>query len=305
MSTASFQVVYDGPALEGSAIDVRYLAPALLAIGKTIEDANARLNGDRAAVTVRVNASFKTGCFGVVFEVVQSLPGMVVDLFTGEPVTKAKEILDTLGWAFAAYVGLMRVIKWLRGRKISKATLLDNGKIRITADGSQDTLDVERKTIDLLRDYNLMKSLRDILKPLEGEGIESVTFVESGQSVGAGETVTKDEIAYFALQKEEQEPLPDRDEEMTLQVVSVSFRSDNKWRFWDGNSTLYAIISDDAFRRRVQKSEVAFSAGDVLDVRMHKRHWMEGDTMKTEYSVTKVVNHKKRPSQAPLPFDEE
>lgn len=39
MSSTSFQVVYDGPALEGSTIDVRDLAPALLAFGDVIEQA--------------------------------------------------------------------------------------------------------------------------------------------------------------------------------------------------------------------------------------------------------------------------
>ena len=53
MSSTSFQVVYDGPALAGSTIDVRELAPALLAFGDVIEQANFTLNAGRTSVALR------------------------------------------------------------------------------------------------------------------------------------------------------------------------------------------------------------------------------------------------------------
>jgi hypothetical protein len=57
-------VVYDGPALAEHAMDVRDLAPALLAIAETLEEANTVLNGNRAQVRVQVHASFKTRAAG-------------------------------------------------------------------------------------------------------------------------------------------------------------------------------------------------------------------------------------------------
>ena len=83
MSNSSFQVVYDGPALTGSTIDVRDLAPALLAFGDVIEQANFTLNEGRTSVALRVNASFKSGCFGIDFSVVQSLMDQMTSLFKG------------------------------------------------------------------------------------------------------------------------------------------------------------------------------------------------------------------------------
>lgn len=307
MSTASFQVVYDGPALANSAIDVRDLAPALLAIGKLIEEANACLNGERAKIHVCVNASFKTGSFGIDFQVIQSFFDMAIDLFSSDGVIKAKEILEMLGLGstpYAAYIGLLKLIKWLKGRKISKVTLLDDGKVRITVDGSPDVLEAELKIVEMLRNHNLMKELRKVFAPLEHEGIEMVTFLESGKSVEHGETITKEDVAYFMPPEAKQEPLPDKEEIMTLQLVSVSFRGENKWRFTDGISIFYAGISDEAFLRRVQNAEVSFSAGDVLDVRMHKRHWIDGDAMKSDYKVMEVLKHIKKATQPSLPFDD-
>jgi hypothetical protein len=304
MSTTSFQVVYDGPALEGSSIDVRYLAPALLAIGKTIEEANACLNGEHTKVSVRVNASFKTGCFGVELSVVQSLVKHAIDFLSGEGITKASGIVDNL-FGVPLGGGLVFLIRWLKGRRISKATLLDNGKIRITVDGSTDVFDAESKTIELLRNHNIRKELLKIIEPLEREGIDSITFIEPGKNIEHSQTIKKDELTFFALPKAKQEILPTNEETMTLQLISVSFRGENKWRFSDGISTFYASISDNDFLRRVRKSEISFSAGDVLDVHMHRRLWMDGDTMKSDLKVMEVIKHTKKATPTPLEFDDE
>jgi hypothetical protein len=49
-SSSEFSVVYDGEALAENLMDVRDLAPALLALGEAFEIANGVLNGDRTAV---------------------------------------------------------------------------------------------------------------------------------------------------------------------------------------------------------------------------------------------------------------
>ena len=66
MSTsAKFHIIYDGPALKNNEIDVKDLAPSLLAISDAIEEANKILNRGRAKVVLNIKASFKTGSFGV------------------------------------------------------------------------------------------------------------------------------------------------------------------------------------------------------------------------------------------------
>ncbi|MFH1620779.1 MAG: hypothetical protein ABIB04_01705 [Patescibacteria group bacterium] len=52
----SFRISYDGPALASHEMDVRELAPALLAIGGIFEEANKELNGERVKVAVNMKA---------------------------------------------------------------------------------------------------------------------------------------------------------------------------------------------------------------------------------------------------------
>ena len=54
-----FYVIYDGWALEHHLMDVRDLAPAMIAVNDLLSNANKALNGDKADLNLKVNASFK------------------------------------------------------------------------------------------------------------------------------------------------------------------------------------------------------------------------------------------------------
>ncbi|MCX7172453.1 MAG: hypothetical protein NT159_00620 [Proteobacteria bacterium] len=305
MSSTSFQVVYDGPALSGSTIDVRELAPALLAFGDLIEQANITLNSGRASVALRVNASFKSGCFGIDFSVVQSLVDQALSLFKEPGVVSAKELAEELGFVYekvaAVGLGLLGIIKWLRNRKIKKVVLLDNGRARIEVDG--DSIETERITIELLRNFKLRQALQKaITEPLEKDGFDSVaisTKPEDGFIV-----IGRNERQYFVAPPADEEELADETVNANLQLVSVSFKGDNKWRFFDGTNSFYALISDDQFVHKVQMSEENFAAGDILNVSLRKRQWLEADVMKSEYEVLKVIKHRRGMAQLPMPFSE-
>lgn len=306
MSHTSFQVVYDGPALAGSTIDVRDLAPALLAFGEAVEQANATLNGGRASVALRVNASFKSGCFGIDFSVVQSLLNQVKTLFSEPAVVTAKEVTEQLGFAYektaAGVVGLVGIIKWLRNRQIKKVVLLEHGRARIELD--DDALEVEQRTLALLRNFKLRKALEDaVAKPLERDGFESVA-VTCDPTQGFV-TVTREERQFFMAPPAQTEELADQTQSANLQLVNVAFKGDNKWRFYDGSTQFYAALLDESFVRRVQTGEESFAAGDILAVELRRRQWLEGDVMKAEHEVVKVLNHRRGMAQLPLILNSE
>jgi hypothetical protein len=54
MNTAQFSIYFDGPALREGTMDVRDLAPAMLALGDMLEHANRVVNGPEVTVSVRV-----------------------------------------------------------------------------------------------------------------------------------------------------------------------------------------------------------------------------------------------------------
>lgn len=305
MSHSSFQVVYDGPALAGSLIDVRDLAPALLAFGDVIEQANATINDGQAKVTLKVSASFKSGCFGIDFAVVQGLLDQALDLFKGTPIASAKELMDYLGFfkevgsnVVGAGVGLIALVKWLRNRKIKEVVLLDNGNVKIVvADG--ESIETERRTLDLLRNFKLRQALEQaITEPLDRDGYESValtTDAEKGFVI-----IQKTERSYFRAPPEESEDLLDQTDSANLQLMSVSFKEDNKWRFSDGSNTFAAAITDAEFLNRVSLGVETFAAGDIMNVRLRRRQWLAGSTIRSEYEVVEVVSHRKAMVQIPM-----
>ena len=128
MSHAQFQIIYDGPSLVDNTMDVRELAPALLAVGDLLESANNALNKEKSTVSVSVKGSFKTGCFGIDFIVSQSFLKHVQDLFSGPQVTAAANLIQILGFVSGSGYSLIKLIVWLRGKKPKKIKLLENGK---------------------------------------------------------------------------------------------------------------------------------------------------------------------------------
>ena len=83
-SSAKFHIIYDGPALKENNIDVRDLAPSLLALSDTIEVANNILNRGRAKVALNIKASFKSGSFGVDLNLFQDVIDNVLKLFKSD-----------------------------------------------------------------------------------------------------------------------------------------------------------------------------------------------------------------------------
>ena len=139
-----------------------------------------------------------------------------------------------------------------------------------------------------------------IAAPLDREGFDSVaisTKPEDGFVI-----IEKNERHYFIAPAADQEELADEVISANLQLVSVSFKGDNKWRFYDGTNSFFASIADAGYAHRVQMGEESFAAGDILNVTLRKRQWLEGDVMKSEYEVLKVNNHRRGMAQLQMPF---
>lgn len=117
-ASVHFSIKYDGPALVTHQMDVRELAPALIALSTLLEEANRAAYPDSSEVRVNVQGNFKGGSFGVDLIAVQSIAEQIVSMLAGPTSTAAANLLAILGGiGLLGSGGLIGIVKWLRGRK--------------------------------------------------------------------------------------------------------------------------------------------------------------------------------------------
>ncbi|USB85579.1 hypothetical protein NBG98_04580 [Burkholderia cenocepacia] len=140
-------------------MDVRELAPALLAFGDLLDALTRALCGDQVRPQVNVRGSFKTGSFGIDFTLATSLLGRMRDMLSGNEGTAlahAVTILTALGIAAPkARKGLFAVLKRLRGREITHVRMQDRTAV-LDVDG--DTLEIDLPVLTLLRDVRVRQA---------------------------------------------------------------------------------------------------------------------------------------------------
>lgn len=297
---AEFFIVYDGPALQSHEMDVRELAPALLGIGNALEQANLILNGEKTKVSVNVKGSFKTGSFGIEFTVIQGCISHILDFFNSQPVTGTLNLLTAIGFIGTVGGGLIGLLKWLRSRQITNVKRLENGKVQVFV--SDEYMEVTQEVVELLRDFKLRQSLEEaITKPLQKEGIDTFAVRLDDNTFL---TVEKDEREWFTCPLPQGEEIEEKIEIEKLQVVSISFREDNKWRFTDGTTTFHATVLDEKFLNRIANNEEHFAKDDIYEVKIRKKRWTTAEgVMKSEYEVLEIISHFSAAKQLKLPFE--
>jgi hypothetical protein len=192
-STQHFKVVFDGIALKNGEIDVRDLAPALLALGELVEAANTAINGQKAHTNVGVRATAQ-GSFEVALVLSQSITEIVHSLLdfsveNQDKIAAANDLFEllfhcvaTVALPVTAGVGLYQFVKWLKGRKPDK--LETHGQSVHVSIGEQ-TIIVDRRVIVLAENIQVRTLAERSLSALAKEGIDSkkelTVFLSSGR----------------------------------------------------------------------------------------------------------------------------
>lgn len=298
VSTAELSISYDGDSLRAGLMDVRELAPALLASGTLIQTANRLLNGEGTHVNVKVRSDFRRGSFLVNLHIDQGLIEQAKAFLLAHPhIKEAKDILEVLffyaGLPTTAIGGLFKLIKVLKNRKPDSVVFENNSGTVILALGDQ-RFTTNKTTYELYQDPEARRAAMGIVAPLENEGIE-VLEIKRGDEV---ETVTKDEAPAFYYASVEGDVLLDNTKEAWVSIIALSFNPIHKWRFSDGGSTFTANIADKEFWGRVYKHEERFEESDQLLVilRLVTTRNDKGD-LQTIRTIEKVLKHVHAPKQ--------
>ena len=291
-ATVHFSIKYDGPALASHQMDVRELAPALIALSALLEEANRALFPDSAEVRVNVNGSFRGGSFGVDFVALQSIKDQIVSIFAGPGATAAANLFAILsGIGILGAGGLIGVVKWLRGRKPSSIRFVGDKTIfELKLEETTETFEVDLTTGKLYQSRIVRQSLARVIKPLETDGIDVFACGQEGETQAV---VTKEEAEFFAVAASGVDVVSDATSEgVLLQIESAVFKDGNKWRFNDGSTSFFAEIADSEFRARIESGDERFGKGDVLVVDLRRIQSITDSGLKSEYIIDRVREHK-------------
>ncbi|MCP1200743.1 hypothetical protein [Notoacmeibacter sp. MSK16QG-6] len=254
MSKHEFSVAYDGETRhDDHSIDVETLAPALMAFGQLIREANTQVNGKSAVAKVMVVSDFEHKCFNINFEVVLSFIEQIRTLIGTETAKDAKEILEWVGLiGSGGGLSFLGFLKWRNGRKIVEAREYvdeDNtGRVEVRVEGDGNTVHVHPAVFNLSQSQKALKAARDALAPVGQDGFDRLEVRENDDPK---EVVTKQEADAIiascnagigdAVDKE-----PDIDVTPAwLTVYSPVYEADAKqWRFRMGKEVIYADISE-------------------------------------------------------------
>jgi hypothetical protein len=298
VSTAKIEVGYDGDGLRDGTMDVRDLAPALLAVGELLQEANNVLNDGRGRLTTHVRSDFKTGSFEIKLKLVQDLAEQISFALEHCKHWTAGDVSKFVGLSAASGISLITLLKRLGKRKIKSSTVIENGNIKIETEGNFDTIEVSPEVVRLAKNQKIRSNLMAILKPLENLGVQLFYAKDNGKEV---ERVSKEEVPAFELPPMPEQELVDSTRQVAVHLIEVCFEEGLKWKLYDGENRINAAVLDKGFLQEIEAGK-KFAKGDILVVELRTRQANTGDKIKNEHEVVKVTKHIPAEKQSELPL---
>ncbi|MPZ49331.1 MAG: hypothetical protein GEU75_08545 [Dehalococcoidia bacterium] len=287
-STSEFSEVYDGPAIADHTMEVRDLAPALLALAQTFERANSLLNDERVHLSLEIKASPRQGSLDIMFVIKQTIEA-AQGVLSSDFVTSALTLQTLLIGGGAGGLSLIGLLKLLKGKK---PEVIETGAEAVTLETESGRLVVPIKLFQISNDGLIRHFLEAALKPLARPGIDKVEFRSDNQTISQ---IEKGEIDSFRT--EDTSPSVTKTLLHTfLKVRLPKLDGAGKWQFHDGAKANWYEIQDAAFQNEVTNRTRAFRAGDILecDVEVTQTRSETGG-LTSEYAITQVYDQRSYP----------
>ncbi len=276
-------------------MEVRDLAPSLLALGQAFDRANGLLNGDRASVSLSIRAT-RAGSFELVLflEQVFGAGGILTrDLFTS-----AADLTGIIAGGSAIRgggAGLFTLIKRLHGKKPNVSPQQPDG---VLFEAENIRIFVPTEVARLYSDKPIRDQLEAFVRPLRKEGVERVVFRQGQTEL---ESVGREEVEYFKAEAESTNKTEHIISNQRLQIASLVFNKKGKWKLSDGANVHWYAMEDVDFATNIQQGK-RFGKNDILvcEVLMTQRI-DETSKLVLEYSVTRFLRHIAPGEQMPFP----
>ncbi|HVU04798.1 MAG TPA: hypothetical protein VHE30_23760 [Polyangiaceae bacterium] len=306
MAENRIRIAYDGEALRSGTMDVRDLAPALMALSDLFDEANKVLNGKDSTIELRVQPDVRIGSFDIGVQVVQPFVRQMLQLFSGDQASGLANLIEILGFTVGVPIGLIALVKRIRGRKVRRMVLMDDGRTRLILEGDEhgEEIVISRQLAVVFNDLAVRRALAKLLEPLRRDGIDK--FEARTQDGEVIETVVRDDLQSF-------EPPPPaqavavkvlkHEFEQAFSLVSVVFKDGNKWRVSDGQNTINVTIADEAFLAKVNARDITFAKDDTIVCKIRQEQTIGADgALKIESTVLQVLDHQRAPRQTVIQF---
>ena len=299
MTVESFTVEYDGPALRLHRMDVKALAPSLLALADVFMLANEELGGGYTSPPSLMIDATRPGSFDV--ELILRTVDIAGDLLTSEGVSAAAN-------ATALGTVVVSVLKWMKnrarkGREVS-TTAVEPGQVSVTwPDGTK--LTAPSDCARLIENMDFTRTLRGFLEPLDGDHIDKVEIEPGPRSSMPGVTMRPKDLNGFDLPELDDVQLESSEREVILDLVTVGLRDDHKWRVSDGSTPFWVSLHDLDFIMSMEAGNVTFGRHDRLRCVLRETQFQRpSGGLRLERVVVKVIDLIVAPRQGNLPFDE-
>lgn len=264
LSKFDFRIAFDGEALAGHTMDVRDLAPSLLALSDILVEANRLINGEEARMEMRVTPNIDEKCFDIGLEIIQRWE-LIKTLLSDGNILAAKELLEwvllnkeiasTIGGGSG--LGLFSIYKKLKKKKpIAIVRFNDengNPMYRYQYENADDVI-LDEKMHRLYKSHKIRRFMERFLAPLiRKDGIDE--FVAYSEKKKTGMRITKSEAQDFDFEI----PEPDEPQIAEGEPTEVILRpyapvydpKADKMRFWLGNKHHYMNVSESNIRQIV------------------------------------------------------
>ena len=313
MSNSQFRIAFEGAAFDDGEMDVRDLAPALLALGDVIQAANRTLNGKRTEASLKMRATNR-GSFEALLSIDVSFLasiGSLLDAISDNPdrIVAAKDLVDlviggttiAVATGTAAWAGVLQALKLLKGKAPDTVEARPDGSAVIVH--NHVSIVVDKRVLSLLDDIPTRAAVEKFgTVALRIPGVEAVRLEDASGEELAPQAVrlVKNDLPALAV------PAPAAivptteitERDALLKIVTLAFRDGYKWRFSDGGEKPFtAEVEDLAFLNEVMGGKVSLAANDTLRCVIREEQTLDGDGLRKETKVVRVIEHIPGPTQ--------
>ena len=295
MAEEQFTITYKGNYQEGGRVSVRDLAPSLIGLADSISRASQLIDPESPEPNLEITA-WHEGSF--IVDLILSgastnLPH-ARDWLLSPNVLAAESLSVIVGGVFGAF----KYLKSCRGKRIQGKTPIPGNKLEITLDDGLIII-IPKISEKIAEDYNFQKSARAVLEPIARDTVEEIQL----HHADAEDILIKGEDIPGFEPPSERHQVSDTEAVMTLQPLSVWFRGQNKWKFYDGVNTFSAKLEDEAFQTKIALGLENFVATDIFICKVRTITWQHSNgTIESERTILEVIDHQHGITQ--LTFDD-